>query len=605
MPAKITFNTIKLRVENLGYEIYDTEDTYKGVNKILIHCNGCRTPHRVQLADLEKIEPGAKRCKECGVKKRALSKANNSGVHRNIRDFLENLGYTLLTEKDEIIKGMETKKTERFPLNIKFKCDKNHINILEYASFNNKKDKTHFCSKCVYDNKEVEIRTERLDKIEILFEKYGHTLTEFEPDNLGVCFKCGFCNNDTRNNINNLFNEKYTGRCISCMNIPNRKNIDELRNELKSIGFELMMEDGEYTDNKHIKVGCSECYNCIWDNIALHDVKRRLKEHYHCENCGDGCHGNSVEFYKPYCTRCFGILNPDVKIPRKYKTKENFFVEEFNKFLENNNIVIDNISFDKHLKACSKRRPDIFIECMTHCIVLELDEHQHIGYSCENKRMCEIFEDVGYRHIVFIRLNPDSYTNKFNVKIPSCFTYNDKGEMNVWEKEWGIRLKVFTDMFMNYFNLKTFPEKDMTIEQLFYNGFEYIPEDIVVLKNWSEGKLSGNKHKRFNQYRICKDNKGEFLEVKLGENNVTFVCDTKFLSLVEERVWILKTIKGKYGYVRCRKTNKYDENLFQNVAYPNTKTGFLDKNSLNLREYNLINNKIEEKYELIFVSDDE
>jgi hypothetical protein len=53
--------------------------------------------------------------------------------------------------------------------------------------------------------------------------------------------------------------------------------------------------------------------------------------------------------------------------------------------------------------GCSKRRPDIFIDCGSHCLIIEVDEHRHVNYSCEEKRMVELYEDIGFRKIVFIR----------------------------------------------------------------------------------------------------------------------------------------------------------------------------------------------------------
>lgn len=46
--------------------------------------------------------------------------------------------------------------------------------------------------------------------------------------------------------------------------------------------------------------------------------------------------------------------------------------------------------------CCSKRRPDILIDLETHLIIIEVDENQHKGYSCENKRIMEISQDLGH-----------------------------------------------------------------------------------------------------------------------------------------------------------------------------------------------------------------
>ena len=48
--------------------------------------------------------------------------------------------------------------------------------------------------------------------------------------------------------------------------------------------------------------------------------------------------------------------------------------------------------FNKEIKGgCSKRRPDVRIECLTHTVIVECGEHQHKNVKCEEKRMMELF----------------------------------------------------------------------------------------------------------------------------------------------------------------------------------------------------------------------
>jgi hypothetical protein len=86
--------------------------------------------------------------------------------------------------------------------------------------------------------------------------------------------------------------------------------------------------------------------------------------------------------------------------------------------------------------GCSKKRPDVMIDCLTHTIIIECDEnqHQYDNYSCENKRTMELFTDLGNRPMVMIRFNPDEY--KIGTKkVQSCF----KGEA-VNSYEWKKRI---------------------------------------------------------------------------------------------------------------------------------------------------------------------
>jgi hypothetical protein len=77
----------------------------------------------------------------------------------------------------------------------------------------------------------------------------------------------------------------------------------------------------------------------------------------------------------------------------------------------------------KMLQGCSKKRPDIFFDLPTHCVIVEVDENQHNTYqdSCECARINEIVNGIGGKTIIIIRYNPDTIKNKGkNVIIKQC-----------------------------------------------------------------------------------------------------------------------------------------------------------------------------------------
>jgi len=117
-----------------------------------------------------------------------------------------------------------------------------------------------------------------------------------------------------------------------------------------------------------------------------------------------------------------------------------------------------------------KKRPDVLIDLLTHSIIIEIDEEQHVNYTCENKRSMQLFEDLGNRPIIFIRFNPDKYIDKNNNKINGCFKYHKKNgvpiidDMNKWKE----RLNTLKNTIDNH--LDTIPNKEVTIEHLFYNS---------------------------------------------------------------------------------------------------------------------------------------
>jgi hypothetical protein len=67
---------------------------------------------------------------------------------------------------------------------------------------------------------------------------------------------------------------------------------------------------------------------------------------------------------------------------------------------------------DKMLEgtSCGRERPDFQIDCSTHFVYVEVDEHQHSSYACE----CEQTRMINLVHVRgtpvrWIRYNPDSY----------------------------------------------------------------------------------------------------------------------------------------------------------------------------------------------------
>ena len=115
--------------------------------------------------------------------------------------------------------------------------------------------------------------------------------------------------------------------------------------------------------------------------------------------------------------------------------------------------------------GCSRRRPDIRIECFTHNIIVECDENEHKGYNCEGKRIMEIFQDLGSRPLIVIRFNPDSYAED-DTKISSAFTTTKAGWLALNRTEWKWRVKELKRTIRN--SLRDVPVQDLTTIQLFY-----------------------------------------------------------------------------------------------------------------------------------------
>ncbi len=82
------------------------------------------------------------------------------------------------------------------------------------------------------------------------------------------------------------------------------------------------------------------------------------------------------------------------------------------------NVPLQYTSYDESPdRECTKKRPDIRFEMLTHDVIVEVDENQHRGYeeSCECVRISEIVGAIGGKSVVFVRYNPD--TVRFGGKV--------------------------------------------------------------------------------------------------------------------------------------------------------------------------------------------
>lgn len=230
-------------------------------------------------------------------------------------------------------------------------------------------------------------------------------------------------------------------------------------------------------NNKYICIKCHgknvcehnklkyQCIECKGRQICIHDTRKAI-----CIICTPSigcqhCHMISVigSQWNPYCFRCYCVLNPDAVIPRKYKLKEHHVVD----FLKSRFQETLTMRFDKIVEGgCSRKRPDVFIDFGSHCLIIEVDEHQHASYSCEEKRMVELYEDVGFRKIVFLRFNPDRYKDGKTV-YPSPFRYTRAGILHLEETEFCRRMDHVIERIHQH---RSEPREQITVEYLFHES---------------------------------------------------------------------------------------------------------------------------------------
>ena len=101
-----------------------------------------------------------------------------------------------------------------------------------------------------------------------------------------------------------------------------------------------------------------------------------------------------------------------------------------------------------------------------HSIIIELDEDQHRYNSCDEKRMMELFQDLGLRNLIVIRINPDKY--KINgQKINGCFKFDKKNNIICNEDEFAIRFDKLVNIIK--FHKQNKNDKELIIEKLFFD----------------------------------------------------------------------------------------------------------------------------------------
>ena len=159
---------------------------------------------------------------------------------------------------------------------------------------------------------------------------------------------------------------------------------------------------------------------------------------------------------------CFMSLFPAETVFRNYKTKEGAVLCHIRQCFPD--LIIPN---DRRIDGgCSNKKPDFFIELLTHVIIIEVDENGHLSYdqSCENKRIMGLSEDIAHRPMVLIRFNPDK-----NSDGPSCWGVDGNGLAIVKKKqasEWQKRLVALTAAIS--FWITTIPDKTVELIKLFY-----------------------------------------------------------------------------------------------------------------------------------------
>jgi hypothetical protein len=305
-----------------------------------------------------------------------------------------------------------------------------------------------------------------------------------------------YCSTHKKENMINVESKK----CIDCKTKQPSFN----KPGLKPLYCISCKKDG-MVNNKHKKcINCNKitpsfnkpglkplyCVNCKEDDMV--DVMNKMcidckktQSYYnkpglkplYCANCKEDnminvksktcilCNKTLAWIDNKYCSPCNALVNPDSKQGRKYRFKQNTIVD----------ILKQHFTFDiidKQIdNGCTKRRPDLIIDCLTHVINIEIDEEQHKAKSytpeCEESRYNDLYTAFGDRPFICIRFNPDKYVQKENNIIwnmEGIFSSTKK----IDEKELEYRINILIKEINQ--TIREIPDETFKIKYLFYDS---------------------------------------------------------------------------------------------------------------------------------------
>ena len=197
------------------------------------------------------------------------------------------------------------------------------------------------------------------------------------------------------------------------------------------------------------------------------------------------------------CIQCYCIENPNDAVAanaaRYMHFKEQTVMAFVKKAFPDHNWVFDK-GYGTKLRAVGTRktrlRPDARTSQGDRILILEVDEKSHRYTLCASERDKEessVVQAGGDKTVLFIRFNPDEYTDYAGKKHPSCFTHSKTGCCSLnpkYEAEWIERLETLAQTIHYLLNADELPPKQEDraglVVELFYAAVADTPEDVRV-----------------------------------------------------------------------------------------------------------------------------
>jgi hypothetical protein len=173
---------------------------------------------------------------------------------------------------------------------------------------------------------------------------------------------------------------------------------------------------------------------------------------------------------KTVCSECWFKAHPEDRVKRRriQRLKEKRIVTDLLNFISDNpEVTPTRVVMNRTIRIGSSYRPDFFMDFGDKGIFVCIDEHQHQTYNQpkEIKREQDLAEHSEMKQVVFLRFNPDKYSDANGMTVRSVFI--EREETVETTRLYQKRMSALTTRMLHH--VKTDTTESFIREYLFYD----------------------------------------------------------------------------------------------------------------------------------------